>query len=95
VAGGARRSASRFTPNRGARLWRGSTSAAFRTASLTQIADEASEVTTDRYECDVAFEGGRIRLWFGLCPQTPPDVADWREVLPELPPIPLSAFIRG
>ena len=62
--------------------------------SLTHIADEASEATTDRYECDFAFESEAIRLWFGQCPETsPPTDTEWREVLPELPLICFSEFI--
>jgi len=63
--------------------------------SLTQIADEASEATTDRYECDFAFEDGAVRLWFGRAPRTPPAAAEWSELLPELPPIPFSEFVAG
>jgi hypothetical protein len=59
---------------------------------LTQVADEASEATTDRYECDFAFGGDVIRLWFGLAPPTPA-TNEWRDVLPELPAIPLSEFV--
>lgn len=61
--------------------------------SLTQIADEASEATTDRYECDFAFDGDAIRLWFGLVTRAPPLEVDWSDILPELPPMPLTDFV--
>jgi hypothetical protein len=61
--------------------------------SLTQIADEASEATTERYEGDFAFEDGGIRIWFGAAPRTPPPDADWRDLLPELPPIPVEEIV--
>jgi hypothetical protein len=62
--------------------------------SLTQIADEASEATTDRYECVFAFASEAIRLWFGQCPETsPPADTDWSEVLPELPEIRFAEFV--
>jgi len=60
---------------------------------LTQVADEASEATTDRYECDFAFKDGGIRIWFGTAPRTPPPGAEWRDLLPELPPIPFGEII--
>jgi hypothetical protein len=63
--------------------------------SLTQIADEACEATTDRYECDFTFEGGAVRLWFGRAPRTPPAATEWSDLLPELPSIPLSEFVTG
>lgn len=62
-------------------------------SSLTQVADEASEATTDRYESDFAFEDGGIRIWFGAAPRTPPADVEWRELLPELPPIPFGEIL--
>jgi hypothetical protein len=59
------------------------------------VADEACEATADRYECDFAFEDGAIRLWFGRAARTPPPATDWRELLPELPPIRFSEFVAG
>ena len=61
--------------------------------ALTQVADEASEATTDRYESDFAFEDGGIRIWFGAAPHTPPPDVEWRELLPELPPIPFGEIL--
>jgi hypothetical protein len=61
--------------------------------SLAQIADEASEATTERYECGLAFEHDRIRLWFGRAHYSVPAVSDLRELLPELSPIPFAEII--
>jgi hypothetical protein len=61
--------------------------------SLTQVADEASHATTERYEGDFAFEDGAIRIWFGAAPRTRPPEADWRDLLPELPSIPFAEIL--
>jgi hypothetical protein len=61
--------------------------------SLTQVADESSEATTDRYECDFAFEDDGIRIWFGAAPRTRPPDVKWRDLLPELPPIPIGEIL--
>jgi hypothetical protein len=60
---------------------------------LTQVADEASEATTERYESDFAFEAGGIRIWFGTAPRTPPPDVEWRDLLPELPSIPFQEIL--
>jgi hypothetical protein len=57
--------------------------------ALSGIADEASEETHDYYESDAEIEDGAIRIWFGLVPPGSPE-GPWREVVPELAPIPLS-----
>jgi hypothetical protein len=62
-------------------------------SSLRQVADEASEATTERYECDFAFGGDEIRIWFGAAPRTRPPDAEWRELLPELPAIPFEEIL--
>jgi hypothetical protein len=59
--------------------------------ALEQIEDEASEATADRYESDFAVEAEQLRIWFGLVPPGTKDTA-WRDVLPELAPIPLAQF---
>jgi hypothetical protein len=56
--------------------------------ALSDIADEASETTTNRYEADAAVEGGDIRVWFGLVPPGPTS-APWRAFVPELPSVPI------
>jgi hypothetical protein len=59
--------------------------------ALNDIASEVSEATHDNYEWDAEIEGGEIRLWFGHVPPGSPD-GPWREVVPELEPIPLAAI---
>jgi hypothetical protein len=61
---------------------------------LTQLADEASDATANRYDYDIEVENGVVRLWFGRIPNTPPPPPS-RHVLPELEPIPLAAFTGG
>lgn len=58
--------------------------------ALSGIADEACEETHDYYESDAEIESDAIRVWFGLVPPGSPE-GPWREVVPELTPIPLSA----
>jgi hypothetical protein len=60
---------------------------------LTGIADEACDHTTDRYEADAEIDGDRLRLWFGLVPPGSGDAPRWRDVLPELAPIPMVEII--
>jgi hypothetical protein len=57
--------------------------------ALNDIATEVGEATTDHYEEYAEIEGGEIRLWFGLVPPGSPE-GQWRNVLRELAPIPLS-----
>jgi len=59
--------------------------------ALEQIEDEAGEATADRYESDFAVEEEQLRIWFGVVPPGTIDTA-WREVVPELRPIPLAEF---
>jgi hypothetical protein len=59
---------------------------------LTQVADEASEATTDRYESDFAIEAEVVRLWFGRVPPTS-RTHERRDVLPELPSLRLRDFV--
>jgi hypothetical protein len=59
--------------------------------ALEQIEDDASEATAERYESDLAVEQDQLRIWFGLVPPGTTDGA-WRDVLPELAPIPLARF---
>lgn len=62
---------------------------------MSDVADEACEHTADRYEGDAAIEGDRLRIWFGLVPTGSGDALRWRDVLPELEPIPLDAITAG
>jgi hypothetical protein len=59
--------------------------------ALEQIEDDASEATGDRYESDLAVEQDQLRIWFGRVPSGTAEGA-WRDVLPELAPIPLTGF---
>jgi hypothetical protein len=58
---------------------------------LNDIATEVGEATTDHYEEYAEIDGGEIRIWFGLVPPGSPEGA-WRDVVPELEPIPLAAI---
>jgi hypothetical protein len=58
--------------------------------ALSDLADEASEETTDRYEADAEVEGPAMRVWFGLVPPGSPQGGPWRDVVPELAPILLA-----
>ncbi len=64
------------------------------TQALSDVADEASEETHDRYESEAAIAEGAVRIWFGLVPPRSPD-GPWRDVVPELEPIPLAAITLG
>jgi hypothetical protein len=59
--------------------------------TLTDIADDASEETHDYYESDAEITSDEIRVWFGVVPPGTPE-GSWRDVLPELQPIPLSSL---
>jgi hypothetical protein len=61
--------------------------------ALNDIATEVGEATTDRYEEYAEIDGAEIRIWFGLVPPGSPE-GEWRDIVPELEPIPLSA-LRG
>ena len=61
---------------------------------LSDIADEASEHTTERYEGDAVIDGDSLRIWFGAVPPGSRD-RPFRDVLPELEPIPLDAITGG
>jgi hypothetical protein len=58
--------------------------------ALSDIADEAGEGSSDRYEGDGALVGDDVRIWFGVVPSGSGDHRRWREVAPELSPIPIS-----
>ncbi|HEY2787957.1 MAG TPA: hypothetical protein VGI72_00810 [Gaiellales bacterium] len=59
--------------------------------ALNDIATEVGEATTDHYEEYAEIDGGEIRIWFGLVPPGSPEGV-WRDVVPELEPIPLAAI---
>ena len=59
--------------------------------ALNDIATEVGEWTTDHYEEDAEIQDGQIRLWFGRVPRGSPE-GSWRDVVPELAPIPLAAI---
>ena len=58
---------------------------------LSSIADEASHETHDYYESDAEITSDAIRIWFGRVPPGSPE-GSWRDVVPELAPIPLTAI---
>lgn len=59
--------------------------------ALNDIATEVGEATTDHYEEDAEIASDAIRIWFGLVPPGSPQ-GSWRDVVPELAPIPLAAI---
>jgi hypothetical protein len=59
--------------------------------ALNDIGSEVSQATTDHYESDAEITFDAIRIWFGLVPPGSPEGA-WRDVVPELQPIPLAAI---
>ena len=59
--------------------------------ALNDIATEVGEATTDQYEEDAEITSDAIRIWFGPVPAGSYD-GPWRDVLPELAPIPLSSL---
>ena len=61
--------------------------------ALRDLSDEISEETHDNHESEVAIEDGAIRIWFGLVPPGSPE-GSWRDVVPELEPILLTAVRR-
>jgi hypothetical protein len=59
--------------------------------ALNDIGSEVIQATTDHYESDAEITFDAIRIWFGLVPAGSPEGA-WRDVVPELQPIPLAAI---
>jgi hypothetical protein len=58
--------------------------------ALQAVADEASEASAEHYESDAAVDAGQLRLWFGLVPPETAQGRQWREVIAELPAIPIT-----